>query len=144
MFPYLILIFTVLPALELAVLIKIGAQIGVGSTLMIIILTGVAGAALARYQGFIILNKIQQELNKGQMPSSQLMDGLMILVGGITLLTPGFITDTIGLLLLIPLTRNIIKYWFTKRFQNMIDKGELVTFRQSDQKKTQYDDFDIT
>ena len=77
MFGYLILLFTILPALELAILIKIGTHIGAGNTLMIIILTGIVGAYLARIQGFQTLQKIQQSLNKGEMPSSELIDGLM-------------------------------------------------------------------
>ena len=93
MFGYLILLFTILPALELALLIKVGTHIGVGSTLLIIIFTGTLGATLARRQGFLVLQKIHNDLNHGIIPNSQLMDGLMILTGGILLLTPGFITD---------------------------------------------------
>ncbi|MCA9399021.1 MAG: membrane protein FxsA [Candidatus Omnitrophica bacterium] len=128
MFFALVILFTVLPALELALLIKIGGHIGVINTIFIIISTGVLGAYLARLQGFLTLNKIQASLNEGKMPSSELMDGLMILVGGIVLLTPGFITDTIGFLLLIPWTRALVKIWLQQRFENMIKNGQAVTF----------------
>ena len=128
MFFTMVILFTVLPALELALLIKIGGHIGVINTIFIIISTGVLGAYLARLQGFLTLNKIQASLNEGKMPSSELMDGLMILVGGIVLLTPGFITDTIGFLLLIPWTRALVKIWLQRRFENMIKNGQVMTF----------------
>src|SRR3989338_8354739 len=125
MFGYLILLFTILPALELALLIKVGTHIGVGNTLFIIIFTGILGAYLARLQGFIVLRKIQNDLNRGIMPNSQLMDGLMILVGGILLLTPGFITDAFGFLLLIPWTRWLITKWFSQKFKDMLARGQV-------------------
>lgn len=143
MFIYLVLLFTVLPALELAILIKIGTQIGASTTIMIIILTGIWGAYLARMQGFIILQKIQNNLNKGVMPSSELMDGLMILVGGIVLLTPGFITDTIGFLLLIPITRSLIKIFLQKRFEEMIKNGQAVHISSFESTDKRFDDIDI-
>jgi len=124
MFGYLILLFTILPALELALLIKVGGHIGLGNTLMVIILTGVVGAYLARLQGFLVLRKIQDSLNQGQMPSAQLLDGLMILAGGILLLTPGFVTDALGFLLLVPWTRALIKMLLNKKFEAMVHKGQ--------------------
>lgn len=138
MFPYLLLLFTVLPAIELAILIKLGSQIGVTDTLLIIIFTGVLGAMLARYQGFVALQKIQTNMNNGKMPSEELIDGVMILVGGIVLLTPGLITDSMGFLLLIPLTRSFIKIWVKRIFTNMIKNGEgvqIVRFSQTESKK---------
>jgi UPF0716 protein FxsA len=143
MFGYLVLLFTILPAIELALLIRIGSNIGVGNTLFIIIFTGVLGAYLARLQGFLVLQKIQNDLNRGVMPNDQLTDGLMILVGGVVLLTPGFITDTLGFLLLIPWSRTLIKKWFTKKFEEMIAKEQLVTFTPFNQSNKHYDDIDI-
>jgi len=130
MFSYLVVLFTVLPALELMVLFKVGAIVGPMTTFMIIILTGVWGAYLARLQGFVILQKIQNDLNKGVIPNNEMMEGLMILVGGILLLTPGFITDTFGLLLLIPLTRAIIRLFVQNRFQAAIKKGNVNVYTQ--------------
>ena len=143
MFGYLIILFTVLPALELAILIELGAHIGAGNTLLLIIFTGVLGAYLARLQGFITLTKIQHNLNTGVLPNEDLMDGLMILVGGIVLLTPGLITDTIGFLLLIPWTRLLIKKVLRKKFETMIKNGEAVQFQSFGQKDKHYDDIDI-
>ena len=142
MLGYLILLFTILPALELVLLIKIGTYIGVGNTLLIIILTGVLGAYLARMQGFLVLKKIQENLNRGIMPSTELIDGLMILVGGIVLLTPGFVTDTLGFLLLIPWTRSMIKWWIMNKFEKMIAKGEVVTFSRFGSTRRPFHDID--
>lgn len=143
MFGYLVLLFTILPAIELVLLIKIGSNIGAVNTLFIIIFTGVLGAYLARLQGFLVLRKIQNDLNQGVMPNEELIDGMMILVGGIVLLTPGFITDTLGLLLLIPLTRTLIKKWFKKRFEDMIRKEQIVTSSPLNKPGNRYDDIDI-
>ncbi len=120
----LILLFVGLPFLEMVILIKLGAEIGFGPTLLIVIGTGVLGAALARSQGLSIWLQIQQELQMGRMPAEQLVDGLLILVGGIVLLTPGLITDFLGLLLLIPVTRNLFKLWLWRKFDEMVQGGQ--------------------
>ncbi len=143
MFGYLILLFTLLPALELYVLIEIGGHIGAGNTILIIIFTGILGAYLARLQGFLAFKKIQDNLNRGVMPSSELIDGVMILVGGIVLLTPGFITDTIGFLLLIPITRSLIKAFLKSRFEHAVKTGQATSYSSINQTNKRYDDIDI-
>lgn len=142
MFGYLVIFFTVLPALELALLIKIGTRIGAGNTLMIIVLTGVLGAYLARLQGFLVLRKIRDKLNRGVMPGAQLLDGAMILAGGILLLTPGFITDACGFALLVPWARSVIKKWVSKKFEDMIAGGHMMTFTPFS-RPDDYEDIDI-
>lgn len=117
MFLYLVLLFTVLPAIELIVLIRIGQAFGIINALLLIIGTGVAGAYIARLQGFYVLQRIQNQLNQGIMPAEDVVNGAMILAGGITLLTPGLITDIIGFMLIIPSTRNIIKKILKSAFQ---------------------------
>lgn len=144
MFGYLVLLFTLVPAVELMLLIEIGGTIGVGNTILIIVLTGVLGAYLARLQGFIVFQKIQSDLNKGIMPNSEMIDGLMILVGGIVLLAPGFITDALGFLLLIPWTRTLIKKWFNKRFEGMIARGQISTSPPFSRPNDDYEDIDIS
>jgi len=143
MFVYMILLFTLLPAIELAILIKVGSHIGAINTMMIIIITGVTGAYLARFQGFLVLNKIQTSLNQGIMPSSELMDGLMILVGGILLLTPGFVTDILGIFLLIPLTRSLIKYLLRNKFESMLKNGQAIRVSPFNNYNKEYNDIDI-
>ncbi len=129
MFIKLLLVFTIVPIIELYVLIEAGHQIGIGATIGMIILTGIAGAYLARTQGFNLINKIQTELNQGRIPAEELMDGAIILAGGLLLLTPGFCTDLFGFVLLTPMTRKIIKVWLKKWLDIKIQRGE-INFRQ--------------
>ena len=129
MLGYLILLFTLVPVLELALLIKVGQHIGLGNTMFIVIFTGVAGAYLARSQGIITLMKIQQDVNNGIMPADKVFDGVMILCGGILLLTPGLVTDAIGFLALAPISRNLLKVWIKRKIENLISKGEIITIR---------------
>lgn len=127
MLGYLILLFTLVPIIELALLIKVGQYIGVGYTIGIVIITGVAGAFLAKFQGLITLRRIQEEINLGRMPTERLFDGALILCSGILLLTPGFITDIIGFMGLIPFTRNLFKQWLKGKIKNMISQGRIIT-----------------
>ena len=143
---YLILLFTVLPALELALLIKVGSHIGALNTILIVIGTGVVGAALARYEGFRALMKVQDSLQRGIMPGAEILDGFMVLAGGIALLTPGFITDVLGLLLLFPVTRAGIKWLLRHKFQSMIKQGQVVhfgSFGTTSKRSGGYTDIDI-
>ncbi|MBI5150426.1 MAG: membrane protein FxsA [Candidatus Omnitrophica bacterium] len=138
---YLILLFTVLPALELALLIKVGSHIGALNTIALVILTGGVGAAVARHEGFRVLMKIQDSLQQGVMPSAELLDGMMILAGGVALLTPGFITDVLGLLLLFPVTRAGIKWLLQRKFESMIKQGQVVHFSSFGAKSRRFDGY---
>ena len=129
MLGYLILLFTLVPVIELALLIKVGQYIGAGYTIAIVILTGVAGAYLAKFQGLLTLRRIQDDINQGRMPADKMFDGVLILCSGILLLTPGFITDFIGFMGLIPFTRNLFKLWLKRKIQDMIDNGEVITVK---------------
>ncbi|MGI9553662.1 MAG: FxsA family protein [Thermodesulfobacteriota bacterium] len=117
MFIRLISIFILIPLIELVILIKVGSYIGLWPTILIVVLTGILGASLARYQGFMIINKIKSDVNSGRVPAQELIDGLLVLVGGIVLLTPGFLTDIFGFLLLIPQTRFVFKRFVKKHLQ---------------------------
>ncbi len=125
MFIKLLIVFTVVPIIELYVLIEAGRQIGVGATIGMIFLTGVAGAYLARSQGFNLINRIQTDLNQGRIPAEEMMDGAMILSGGLLLLTPGFCTDLFGFCLLTPVTRQFFKVWLKKWLDLKIRRGEI-------------------
>ncbi len=116
MFFKIFLAFTLIPAAEIYLLITIGSSIGALNTFLIIIITGVVGAYLARLQGMYTLSKIQSNLQQGIMPAEELIDALIILVAGVVLLTPGFLTDIAGLLLLIPQVRFYFKRWLRKKF----------------------------
>jgi len=125
MFIRLLFLFTLVPILELYVLIEAGRQIGVGATLLMIVLTGIAGAYLARSQGFQLVNRIQKDLHEGRVPAGEMMDGAMILAGGLLLLTPGFCTDLLGFCLLTPVTRQTFKRWLQLWLEKKIARGEI-------------------
>ena len=127
MLGYLILLFTLVPLIELAILIKIGQHMGVAYTIGIVLLTGVAGAYLAKMQGLITLRRIQEDINQGIMPADKLFDGVLILCSGILLLTPGLLTDIIGFMGLIPLTRNLLKRWIKAKVEDIINQGKVIT-----------------
>lgn len=120
----LLALFVLLPLVELVLLLQVGEWIGLGWTLVIVLGTGVLGATLARRQGLRAWLAIQAELREGRMPGARLVDGLMILVGGIVLLTPGLITDLAGFLLLIPATRALLKRALGRRFERAIQRGD--------------------
>lgn len=128
MFLRLFILFTLVPFLEIALLLKAGQVIGVLPTLTIIIITGVAGAGLARAQGLAVLNRIRSELQIGQLPTDAMIDGVMILSAGLVLLTPGFLTDLVGFFLLLPAGRRLIHAKLMDYFQNKI-RVQQTTFR---------------
>ena len=103
--PFLLLF---IPILEIAVFILIGGQIGVLSTLAMILVTAVIGSILLRIQGFGLLNSIQMKAHSGEVPGKELVNGVMILIAGVLLLTPGFVTDGIGFLLFFPPFRQFL------------------------------------
>jgi len=125
MFFKIFLAFTLIPAAEIYLLIEIGSSIGALNTLFVIIITGFVGAYLARLQGMYTLSKIQSNLQQGVMPAEELIDALIILVAGILLLTPGFLTDAAGLLLLIPQVRFYFKRWLRKKFDQWTNTHDI-------------------
>jgi UPF0716 protein FxsA len=127
MLAYLIVLFTLIPIIELALLIKVGTYIGVMNTITLVMVTGVAGAFLARSQGLKVVTAMQRDLAGGLMPADALFDGFMVLAGGLLLLTPGFITDGIGFVMLLPYTRVLIKGWIKKKIKQMIEDGRFTT-----------------
>ena len=113
----LFLAFTIIPIIEIYLLIEIGSMFGALTAVTLVILTGFLGAFLARMQGLQTLYRIQESLREGRMPSGELLDALLIVIAGLVLLTPGFLTDSAGFLLLIPSTRNSIKYWLRRQIE---------------------------
>ena len=113
----LFLAFTIIPIIEIYLLIEIGSMFGALTAVTLVILTGFLGAFLARMQGLQTLYRIQESLREGRMPSGELLDALLIIIAGLVLLTPGFLTDSAGFLLLIPATRNSIKYWLRSQIE---------------------------
>ena len=106
--PFILLAFIVIPIVEIYILIEVGGIIGALNTVMLIILTALAGTALLRSQGLATINEIQQTLSTGEIPAIPIVGGAILLIGGTLLLTPGIVTDAIGLACLIPICRRYI------------------------------------
>lgn len=107
----LILLFTLIPLLEIFFLVKIGTAIGVWWTVLIVVGTGVVGALLARREGMSVIGRMKKKFQEGQLPAAELVDGAILLISGAFLLTPGVLTDFIGLMGLFPLTRRGIRLY---------------------------------
>jgi len=126
---YLILLMTIVPFLELALLLQVhyvvseawGTGMGLLVTLGTVVVTGVIGAALAKHQGIKVLKEMRATLSRGEMPGKSIADGVLVLVGAALLLTPGFLTDLFGFSLLIPVTRplyrKLLMRWARKKLQ---------------------------
>ena len=125
----LFLAFTLVPVIELYLLIKVGAVIGSFNTVLIVIITGFIGASLARMQGLQTMTRVQKSLQQGIMPAEDLIDALIILVAGIVLLTPGFITDGTGLFLLFPATRYHFKRWLRRKLDQWVKNQNVQSHR---------------
>lgn len=118
----LILIFTIVPFIELSLLIELGAHIGTLNTIMVVVVTGILGAFMARIAGLSVLFRIQENLRAGIFPQDELFDGILILIGGAFLLTPGLLTDAVGFLLLLPLGREVVKRWLKRVVKQRMDR----------------------
>jgi len=125
----LAILFITIPICEIFIFLEAGEMIGVGPTLAIIILTGIAGAYLARTQGFDLVVRINQAMARGELPAGELIDGAFILCGGLLLLTPGFMTDLIGFICLTPFSRAILKRIVVDWFKRKIERGEVTVRR---------------
>ncbi|MBS4537393.1 FxsA family protein [Clostridium sp. D2Q-11] len=121
----LILLFTLTPIVELYILFQIAKVTSFSATLLLVLLTGIAGAYLAKSEGKIIITRIKTEINQGRMPGNELINGLCVLIGGAFLLTPGILTDVVGFSLVIPMTRTIFKAYIKSKFESMIKEGQV-------------------
>jgi UPF0716 protein FxsA len=114
-FPYLLAAFIAVPIIEIWILLRVGGAIGGGTTILIVIFTAVLGAYLVRQQGFATLTAVQKQMDAGRVPAMEMAEGLALLVAGAVLLTPGFVTDAFGFLLLTPPIRRAVIHWFLNR-----------------------------
>lgn len=119
-FSRLFALFLIVPVLELITLVWIGERVGFWPTIGLVVFTAFVGSWLAKREGWHTFQKIQNKLASGQPPGKELTDGLIILVSGVLLLTPGVLTDVIGFLGLLPPSRNAIRKGLQKRFQGGI------------------------
>jgi len=116
----LLLLFVVVPLVELALLFKIGSVVGWEWTFLLVLLTGAIGSWLARREGLRCWGRVQQKLQAGELPGDPLIDAVMILVAGVLLVTPGVLTDLLGFSLLLPAFRQVIKRRLQARFQTQV------------------------
>jgi UPF0716 protein FxsA len=116
-FPVVAALFIGVPLIEIYLFIKLGGLIGALPTVVLVIVTALIGVSLLRAQGFSTMAKFQQEVATGQLPATTMLEGVALIFGGALLLTPGFLTDTIGFLCLIPFTRQAIIAWVIKNMR---------------------------
>ncbi|MCL4111180.1 UNVERIFIED_CONTAM: hypothetical protein GTU68_043093 [Idotea baltica] len=135
-FPIFFVLFLVIPIIEIFFLIKVGESIGIFPTIILVILTAVIGAGLLRQQGLSTLARFQQNISTGKLPAQEMVEGILLAVGGALLMTPGFVTDTMGFLCLLPFSRkyiasNVIKRSTTK-FTAGVSGGAGGFYQESD------------
>jgi UPF0716 protein FxsA len=125
MFGRLFILFTLVPLLELYLLIKVGSHLGAEATILLIVLTGGVGALMARMQGFQVIVQIRERLREGGLPADELLAGGLIVVGGLLLVTPGLLTDVVGLALLLPFVRSRVVVWIKDFMRRKIQEGHV-------------------
>ncbi|ENM3889401.1 membrane protein FxsA [Vibrio cholerae] len=121
MFPILLFLFIAVPVIEIALFIQVGGVLGLWPTIALVLLTAVMGASLVRSQGLQTLLTVQQRLAQGQLPAQQILEGVMLAVAGVLLLTPGFFTDILGMLILLPAPRA----YFAKQLMSRVVVGNI-------------------
>ncbi|MGF1732461.1 FxsA family protein [Photobacterium kasasachensis] len=121
MFPVLLFLFIVVPIIEIALFVQLGGFLGLWPTITLVLVTAVVGASLVRSQGIATLMSVQSRLQQGELPAQQIVEGVMLAVAGVLLLTPGFMTDALGMLVLLPAPRAMLAKQLMSRVkvQNM-------------------------
>ncbi|USD37128.1 MULTISPECIES: FxsA family protein [Ferrimonas] len=114
---YLFLLFAIMPIIEISVLIQVGTALGAPTTIALVLITAAVGASLVRSQGLSTLMEVRNRMNRGELPGTQIMEAMLLAVAGVLLVTPGFVTDFLGLLVLTPLTRKRLATWLLSRVQ---------------------------
>ncbi len=125
MFGRILIILLVAPIVELALLLRVGSWIGFWPTVALIAATAVLGSYLVRRQGLAVWRQLQERLGRGDLPGDQIVDGVIILVSGTLLVTPGVLTDVSGILGLLPFVRIPIRKYLMRRFQRSIERGTM-------------------
>lgn len=119
----LVAAFFLVPIIELAVIIKVGAEVGVLNTIGLLLLASIVGGWLMKREGLGVLRRMQIAVNEGRVPGTELVDGFLILFGGALMLTPGFVTDLLGMALLLPPVRIVVRRILRRRFSARIVGG---------------------
>lgn len=130
MFRWIVILMIVIPALEIWVLLEMGRLIGGWQTFALIVSTGFIGAFLAKRESRRVWSYARHEMSRGVIPTGSILDGIAVFAGGLLLLTPGFITDSLGFLLLLPGTRNLFKSWLLAAIKRGIESGRITFIRR--------------
>lgn len=123
MFRFLVIAFIIVPIIEIYLIVQVGAALGGWETLGLLVLDSIVGAWLVRREGFSILARVQAALGRGELPTDELIDGLLVLLAGALMLTPGFLTDGLGFVLLLPPTRAVVRTVLKTRFAGRVTVG---------------------
>jgi UPF0716 protein FxsA len=142
MFRFLFLLFLIIPIVEIYVLIQVGDVIGALPTVLLVVATAVLGGFLLRLQGFQTLQRAQQSLASGQIPATEMLEGVCLVIAGAMLLTPGFVTDTLGFLLLIPNIRRLVIKHMAKNSRILYTQNRSGAFSQQ-RYRSDYRDGDV-
>jgi UPF0716 protein FxsA len=114
------LLFIVIPIVEIYVAVLVGHAIGALNTIGLLVLLSILGVWLTKHEGISVISRIRQQLDVGRMPTNELIDGGLVLAGGVLLIAPGFVTDAVGLLLLFPPTRLVARRIVKRRFRGRV------------------------
>ncbi len=128
---FLFLFFIIIPIIEITLLINVGQAIGAWYTVGLVLLSAFIGVNMLRYQGLSTLARAQQKMNAGEMPAGEMIEGIVLAVGGALLITPGFVTDVIGFCCLVPFTRQLLAKVLVSRFTIVAASHSRSTFEQS-------------
>lgn len=118
-------LFIIVPMIEIYTIIQVGHAIGALDTIALLVLVSIAGAWLTKHEGFAVLQRLRAQLEAGRTPTAELIDGVLVLCAGVLMMTPGFVTDAIGLLVLFPPTRAVLRLYLRRRFEVRVfgDRG---------------------
>ncbi|WP_379965482.1 FxsA family protein [Ectobacillus sp. sgz5001026] len=130
MIKFFAILFIVVPAIEVTLLVASSHWIGVFPTFIIMIATGVIGAYIAKQQGIAVVRQANEQMRQGILPADSILDGICILFGGILLMTPGYVTDVLGLILLLPISRKRIKFMGMKWIQRRMRGNTTIIWKQ--------------
>jgi len=117
----LLILFILVPAVEMLLLGRLSASIGLSGVLLLILVTGVLGATVARWQGIKAFRRVRDDVARGQVPTQSLLEGVAVLLGCALLVTPGVITDAVGLCLFVPPVRRFVAGWVKRRIKRHIE-----------------------
>lgn len=124
----LIGLFILIPLLDLFLLLKVGSVLGFGWTVVLVLLVGATGVWLAKSQGIRMWRQIQLDLSYGTIPGNEMMDGALVFTGALLLLTPGFLTDLLGILFLLPVTRRPLREALKVQLRKWLESGSVSIF----------------